>query len=67
MNWAQIGAALAAILVAVLGLILDRRDKRKAAENEIQTIPDDPAGVDATLERVRRIEAAQHIQPERDP
>lgn len=67
MNAVQVGMAIGAILIAVLGLILDRRDKRKAAENEIQTIPDDPAGVDATLDRVRRIEAAQHIQPERNP
>ncbi len=45
MNGAEIGAAVIAALVAVIGLILDRRDKRKAAESEIKTIPNNLAGL----------------------
>lgn len=45
MDGAQIGAAVAAVLVAVLGILLDRRDKKKAAEREIKNIPDNPAGL----------------------
>ena len=50
MNGLQIGAAVAAVLVALIGLFLDRRDKRKACEREIKTVPDNPAG----LARFRR-------------
>lgn len=45
MNAVQIGAAVAAVLVAVVGLLLDRREKRKAAEREIKIIPDNPDGI----------------------
>jgi hypothetical protein len=53
MNGAQIGAALAAVLVAVLGFILDRRDKRKAAEREIKPIPDNPNALQRFRDRMR--------------
>lgn len=45
MTGLQIGAVIGTVIVSVLGLILDRRDKRKAAEREIQSIPDNPAGL----------------------
>ncbi|MEI7850655.1 MAG: hypothetical protein WCH86_02370 [Kiritimatiellales bacterium] len=57
MNGLQIGAAVAAVLVAVLGLILDRRDKRKAAEREIKTIPDNPVGLARFRQWVRDTKA----------
>lgn len=57
MNGAQIGAALAAVLVAVMGIILDRRDKRKASEREIKTIPDNPTSLDRFRQRVRDTKA----------
>jgi hypothetical protein len=53
MGAAQIGAALASVLVAVLGLILDRRDKRKAAEREIKSIPDNPDSLARFRDRMR--------------
>jgi|GEM_PF-5953721 len=62
MSGAEIGAAVAVVLVALIGLVLDRRDKRKAAEREIKTIHDNLSGVAAARDRVRRIEAAQHLQ-----
>jgi hypothetical protein len=62
MTGADIGAALAAVIAVVLKLILDRQDKQRAVENEIQTIPDNLNGVSAARDRVRRIEAAQHLQ-----
>lgn len=64
---AAAGTVAATVIVAVLGLWLDRRDKRKALENEIKTIPDNPDGVRLARERVRRIKAAAavHVQPER--
>ena len=55
MSGVQIGAAVAAVLVAVLGFILDRSDKRKAAEREIKPIPDNPDALRRTLDRVQRI------------
>ena len=63
----SIGTIASVVLVAVLKVLFDRRDKRKAEEAKIETIPDNPDGVAAARDRVRRIEAAQHVQPERNP
>lgn len=57
MSGAQIGATLAAVLVAVLGLLLERNDKRKAAEREIKTIPDNPTSLARFRQRVRDTKA----------
>ena len=37
---AQIGAFCAVVFVAVLGFLLDRKDKKEAAKREVKTIPD---------------------------
>ena len=51
------GAVLAAVIVAVLRLILDRRDIRKAQEREISNTPDSLDFVRRARNRVRRIRA----------
>ncbi len=63
MNWLGIGAAVAAVLVALIGLLLDRRDKRKALEREIKTIPDNPDGVARFRQRVFDAKAYRDFQP----
>jgi len=63
MNGAQIGAAVAAVLIAVLGLILDRRDKRKAAENEIKIIPDNLTALQRFRDRMRDKKGFRDFQP----
>ena len=63
MNWLGIGAAVAAVLVALIGLFLDRRDKRKAAEREIKTIPDNPDSLARFRQRVLDTKAYRDFQP----
>lgn len=53
MNGAEIGAALAAVLVAILGLMLNRRDKRKAQDEEINIVPDNPNALRRFRDRMR--------------
>ena len=62
---AVISSILAAVIVAVLSLLLDRRDKRKAAEREIKTIPDNPAGLARFRQWVRETKAktGRNFQP----
>ena len=43
---AVIGSALSAVLIAVVGFLVERRDKKKAAKREIKAIPDNAGGAD---------------------
>jgi len=63
MSGAEIGAALAAIFAAVLGLILDRREKRKANEQIVKEHPTNPDGLGRFRQWVRDTKAKRDIQP----
>jgi hypothetical protein len=63
MNGAEIGAALAVILAALINALFDRADKRKAAADEINVVPDAADKLAAFRQRMRDKRDKNHVQP----
>jgi len=63
MTGAQSGAALAAVIVAVLGLLLSRKDAKNEADKNVQMVPDNPSAVARFRQRMRDKQAKNNIQP----
>jgi hypothetical protein len=47
-----IGSVLVALVIGIIGLLLERRDKRKAAERENKEHPANPDGLKRAFKRV---------------
>ena len=60
-----IAGLIVAVIVGITGLILDRRDKRKAKDAEVFQIPDNRRDVKRLNKRLRVIDAENGIQSER--
>ncbi len=63
MNGAEIGAALAVILAALIKALFDRADKRKAVADEVNIVPASPDKLARFRQRMRDKQAKNHIQP----
>ena len=60
-----VSSIIVAVVIGMVGLMLDRRDKRKAAERENKEHPDNSDGLRRARERVRELrkKAGSDVQP----
>jgi hypothetical protein len=63
MSGLQIGAALAAVLVAVLGFFFSRKDAKTNAEKIVKSHPANPSGLAAFRQWMRDTKAKRDFQP----